>query len=64
MLQTEKQFKNAMSQLNATDIRFILKTIFESHNIWGSDIEQSVKTINKLKTKLKEIEDSEKPQIK
>tara|TARA_Y100000401_G_C8231067_1_gene178140 strand:- start:240 stop:434 length:195 start_codon:yes stop_codon:yes gene_type:complete len=64
MIQTEKQFKNAMSQLNATDIRFILKTIFESHNIWGSDIEQSVKTINKLKTKLKEIEDSEKPQIK
>ena len=64
MLQTEKQFKNAMSQLNATDIRFILKTIFESHNIWGSDIEQSVKTINKLKSKLKEIEDSEKPQIK
>lgn len=64
MIQTKKQFTNSMSQLNAVDIRFILKTIFESHNIWGSDIEQSVKTINKLKTKLKEIEDSEKPQIK
>ncbi len=64
MIQTKKQFTNSMSQLNAVDIRFILKTIFESHHIWGSDIEQSVKTINKLKTKLKEIEDSEKPQIK
>ena len=46
-----------LKQINPKDIKWILKTIFESHNVWGSDIEQAVITINKLKTKLKEMED-------
>jgi hypothetical protein len=56
---TEKQIKRRNATLNEVDIRWILKTIFESHSIWGSDIEQSVVTINKLKMKLEEIEKNE-----
>lgn len=53
----KKQFNNMQNDLSPADIRWLLKCIFESHNVWGSDIEQSVKTINKLKNKLKEIDD-------
>ena len=33
-----------------------MKVIFQSNNISGTDIEQSVKTITKLKDNLKEFE--------
>ena len=44
--------QDAVNQLNTRDIKWLLKCIFESHNVWGSDIEQAVKTINKLKNQL------------
>jgi hypothetical protein len=64
MVLTEKQIKRANAALNEVDIRWILKTIFESHAIWGSDIEQSVLTINKLKTKLEGIQKNANIEIK
>tara|TARA_Y100001973_G_scaffold102052_2_gene166360 strand:- start:164 stop:391 length:228 start_codon:yes stop_codon:yes gene_type:complete len=57
---TEKQqeaAKRVLKKLDSNDIKWILKTVFESRNVWGSDIEQAVKTINKLKDKLKEMQD-------
>tara|TARA_R110002020_G_scaffold70129_7_gene182066 strand:+ start:1318 stop:1515 length:198 start_codon:yes stop_codon:yes gene_type:complete len=57
---TDKQIKRANATLDEVDVKWILKTIFESHAIWGSDIEQSVITINKLKNKLKEIQKNDK----
>ena len=42
-------------QLEAEDIRFILKVIVESKNIHGLDLERAIHTLNKLQKMLKEL---------
>jgi hypothetical protein len=48
--------------LGSKDIKWLIKVIFESNNISGSDIEQAVLTITKLKEKLKESLEDENRQ--
>lgn len=45
-----------ISDLGSNDIRWLLKVIFESKNLSGTDIETAVLVINKLKTILEDTE--------